>query len=267
MTRASLAVMIAFAVVGCGQARHATSTTTPAPTFAQKQPPARRAKPRPHRTSTPIPILMYHVIGTAPAGAPYPGLYVPRAEFASQVSWLAAHGYHAVTLDHVYDAWKVGAPLPSKPVVFTFDDGYVEDLTAALPVLHARSWPGVLFLRVGNLDPPRVHVLRRAHWEIDAHTFNHVDLTTEDAAQLRHDVAGSREWIRRVFHVPCDFFSYPSGRYDTAAVAAVRSAGYRGAVTTTFGFASPKQGMFTLDRVRVSGGDGAAGLASALRAE
>lgn len=208
---------------------------------------------------------MYHVIGTAPAGAPYPGLYVPRAEFEAQVRWLAAHGFKAVTLDHVYDAWAVGAPLPRKPIVFTFDDGYVEDLTAALPTLHARNWPGVLFLRVGNLDPPRVHVLERAHWEIDAHTFSHRDLTTLDAVDVRRDVAGSRTWIRRVFHVPCDFFSYPSGRYDPAAVAEVRAAGYRGAVTTNYGLARPGQGMFTLDRVRVSGGEGAAGLAAALR--
>src|SRR5947208_12153112 len=111
-----------------------------------------------------VPILMYHVIDSPPAGAPYPGLYVPRSEFTGQVRWLAAHGYHAVTLDQVYAAWERGASLPRKPVVFSFDDGYLPDLTAALPILRAQGWPGVLFLHIGNLDPTRVRVLQRGGW-------------------------------------------------------------------------------------------------------
>ena len=215
--------------------------------------------------SQPVPILMYHVIDTPPPGAPYAGLYVPRAEFAAQVQWLFTHGYHAVTLDQVYAAWEGGAALPRKPVVFTFDDGYLPDLTAALPALRAHHWPGVLFLHIGNLDPARVRVLQRGGWEIDAHTFSHTDLTKAGAKQLKRDVAGSRTWIRGVFHVPCNFFAYPSGRYDATVVAEVHAAGYHGAVTTNYGFASPQQGLDTLDRIRVNGGDGATGLAAKLR--
>jgi peptidoglycan/xylan/chitin deacetylase (PgdA/CDA1 family) len=191
-------------------------------------------------------------------------LYVPRSEFAAQVRWLAAHGYHAVTLDQVYAAWEHGAPLPRKPVVFTFDDGYREDLTAALPILRAHHWPGVLFLHIGNLDPAEVRTLQRGGWEIDAHTFTHTDLTKEGAEQLRRDVAGSRTWIRGVFQVPCNFFAYPAGRYDATVVAAVHAAGYHGAVTTNPGLADPGQGLDTLARIRVNGGDRAAGLASKL---
>ena len=212
-----------------------------------------------------VPILMYHVIDSPPAGAPYPALYVPRSEFTGQVRWLAAHGFHAVTLDQVFAEWERGASLPHKPVVFTFDDGYLPDLTAALPILHAHRWPGVLFLQIGNLAPVRVRALQRGGWEIDAHTFTHPDLTTVGAAQLRREIAGSRTWVRGVFHVPCDFFAYPSGRYDAAVVAEVRAAGYRGAVTTNYGVANPRQGLFTLDRIRVNGGDGVAGLAAKLR--
>src|SRR5207253_2958501 len=53
----------------------------------------------------PVPILMYHVISSPPSNAPYPELYVPRASFAAQVAWLASHGYHAVTLQRVFDSW------------------------------------------------------------------------------------------------------------------------------------------------------------------
>ena len=57
----------------------------------------------PHDAS--VPILMYHVIAPPPPNAPYPGLYVKPADFGGQVTWLAAHGYQAVTLRRVYDFW------------------------------------------------------------------------------------------------------------------------------------------------------------------
>ena len=217
----------------------------------------------------PVPILMYHVLAPPPPGAPYPALYVKPADFRAQVAWLAAHGYHAVTLRQVYDYWRGAHRLPPKPVVLTFDDGYHSDFTVALPTLRARRWPGVLNLEVRNLQPvwgtrpAMVRKLIAAGWEIDAHTMTHPDLTTVDAAQLHYEVAGSRVAIRRRFHQPVDFFCYPSGRYDDAVVAAVRAAGFLGATTTNEGFARPGS-LFTLDRVRVDGSDGVAGLAMKL---
>lgn len=219
----------------------------------------------------PVPILMYHVIARPPAGAPFPGLYVSREDFAGQVRWLAAHGYRAVTLRRVYDAWRGAATLPSRPVVLSFDDGYRSDYTAAFPVLRTRRWPGVLNLEVANLRPswglrpPRVRALAAAGWEIDAHTLTHPDLTRLDAPALRREVAGSRAEIRRRFHVSVDFFSYPAGRYDARVVTEVQAAGFLGATTTRFGLARPAE-LFTLARVRVDGRDGVAGLAAKLEA-
>ena len=212
-----------------------------------------------------VPILVYHVVGARPAGAPNAGLYVSPADFRAQVTWLARNGYHAVTLDQAYGNWRKYDRLPPKPVVLTFDDGYPGDYLYALPVLRARGWPGVLNLQVGNLVPARVRELIRAGWEIDAHTFTHPDLTTVDAARLRYEVAGSRRWIRRVFHVPVDFFCYPAGRYDARVVAAVRAAGYLGATTENPGLGGPGS-LYTLDRIRVNAGDGASGLAAKLAA-
>jgi len=230
-------------------------------------PPPPKPPTGPH--DAPVPILMYHVLAPPLPSAPYPDLYVKPADFRAQVAWLAAHGYHAVTLRQVYDYWRGAHGLPRRPVVLTFDDGYHSDFTVALPTLRARRWPGVLNLEVRNLQPVwgtrpgMVRKLIAAGWEIDAHTMTHPDLTTVDAAQLRYQVAGSRAAIRRMFDVPVDFFCYPSGRYDDAVVAAVRDAGFLGATTTNEGFARP-DALFTLDRVRVNGSDGVAGLAAKL---
>jgi len=218
----------------------------------------------------PVPILMYHVIGIAPKGAPFPELYVSRSDFTAQVAWLARHGYTSVTLGAVYKSWRYGSKLPKHPIVLSFDDGYAGDYLYARPILRARHWPGVLNLEVrketypGGLSPSRIRALIAAGWEIDAHTMTHPDLTAVDATQLHYEVAGSRASIRRRFHVPVDFFCYPAGRYDATVIAAVQAAGFLGATTTQFGLARPAD-LFTLDRVRVNGSDGVAGLASHLR--
>jgi peptidoglycan/xylan/chitin deacetylase (PgdA/CDA1 family) len=219
----------------------------------------------------PVPILMYHVISSPPANAPYPELYVPRASFAAEVGWLARRGYHAVTLQEVFDSWRGARTLPAKPIVLSFDDGYLSDVTNALPVLRARHWPGVLNLEVANLKPvwgirpPGVRKLIRAGWEIDAHTLTHPDLTAVGAAQLRDEVAGSRAAIRNAFHVRVNFFCYPAGRYNDTVIAAVQAAGYLGATTTSYGLAKPAE-LYTLARVRINGTDSISAFGSKLEA-
>src|SRR5262249_40321448 len=156
-------------------------------------------------------------------------------------AWLAAHHFHAVTLQAAYDHWRRGAPLATRPVVFTFDDGYRSQYANALPILRAHSWPGVLDLTVRNendrwgMPPPLVRRMIHAGWEIDAHSITHPDLRTLDAPRLQREVQGARTLLRRQFHVPVNFFCYPAGRYDATVVEAVRKAGYLGATSTEFG--------------------------------
>ena len=227
---------------------------------------ARRRKP----AATAVPILTYHVLEAAPAGAAYPELYVPSRDFRAQMAWLARQGFHAVTLRRVYDAWRGRATLPRRPVVLTFDDGYRSVYTVGLPVLRSHGWTGVLNLAVEHqwtdLPPRFVWQLRAAGWELDDHTFTHPELTGLGDAALEREVAGSRAFLRKQYRVPVDFFCYPAGRYDDRVIAAVRKAGYVGATTTSYGLARPSDGRFTLKRVRVQGTDGLAGFAARLRA-
>jgi peptidoglycan/xylan/chitin deacetylase (PgdA/CDA1 family) len=91
-------------------------------------------------------------------------------------------------------------------------------------------------------------------WEVDSHTLTHPNLTAVSPARLWQEVHTSRVVLQRLFHVPVDFFCYPSGDFDAAVVAAVRRAGYLGATTTLPGLAVPSM-PDTLDRVRVDGGE------------
>jgi peptidoglycan/xylan/chitin deacetylase (PgdA/CDA1 family) len=226
------------------------------------------AKPKPKIVSGPhdsaVPILMYHVVSNPQPGAPYPDLYTPKSIFAAQMRALAHRGYHGVTLGRVYDYWRRGYALPSKPIVVSFDDGYLSHYTKAMPVLKALGWPGVLNLEINNVRPgdltaSQVRGLIAAGWEVDSHTLTHPDLRTVGDAQLRQELVGSRTYLRKHFGVPANFFCYPAGRYDARVVAAVKAAGYRAATTTQPGLASPKS-FFTLNRIRVDGADGVSGL-------
>ncbi len=145
---------------------------------------------RPH--VGPVPILEYHVLGSAPADAPYPELYVTRPDFHQQMDWLDDHGYQAVTLEAVEDAWYDGGTLPAKPVVVSFDDGYRPQFTYALPELRRHGWPGVLNLKAEGSDlyTSNVEAMIAAGWELASHTINHSDLTTLDAAGLKEELSG-----------------------------------------------------------------------------
>ena len=274
VTKLAVALAAILVLSGCSSAKKesAARTPTPKPKTAPRAAPRPKPKPKPrivYPHSRPVPILMYHVIGTPPPGVPFPDLYVNREDFALQLAWLHAHGYHAVSLRRIYDYWERGHALPPRPIVLTFDDGYPEDFANVRPLLAQRHWPGVLNLAVknlldGKLTVAQIRILIRDGWEVDAHTINHVDLTTLRPAELRHEVAGSRAWIRRHFHVPVDFFCYPSGRYDATVLAAVREAGFLGATIEGAGAASPRDGLLTLPRIRVDRSDGVSGLAAKL---
>lgn len=208
-----------------------------------------------------VPILMYHVIAPPIANAPYPGLYVPAPEFAAQMRALQRDGYHAVTLDEVRAGWRGRGRLPPKPIVLSFDNGYRTQYTAALPVLRRLGWVGDENMQLSGLPPVQgglsgrqVRGLVAAGWELDTQGWSHADLNGLDAAGLAFQVAHARSVLRRRYHVPVDWFCYPSGHYDAAVVDAVRAAGFVGSTTVVPGWASPAEDPYRLPRLRVLGG-------------
>ncbi|HEX4669645.1 MAG TPA: polysaccharide deacetylase family protein [Solirubrobacterales bacterium] len=229
----------------------------------------RNATPQPgwEPHAGPVPILEYHVLGAAPADAPYPELYVTRPDFHQQMNWLDRHGYQAVTLEAVESAWYDGGTLPAKPVVVSFDDGYRPQFTYALPELRKHGWPGVLNLKAEGSDlyESNVRAMIDAGWELAAHTIDHSDLTTLDAGALKRETAGARAILRQEYGVPVKDFCYPAGRFDSTVIAAVEAAGYVSATTEIPGYASRKA-PFELARFEILGSSGVAGLAADLGA-
>jgi peptidoglycan/xylan/chitin deacetylase (PgdA/CDA1 family) len=215
-----------------------------------------------------VPVLMYHVIGDPPPGTPFTDLWVSASTFAAQMRYLDEHGYNVVNLQDVYDYWH-GSPLPRKAIVVSFDDGFDSHHRRARPILARHGWSGTLNLALSHigsdLSRAEIRALLAANWELDSHSLTHAYLPALSATRLRAEVSGSRRILRRDFHVPVNFFCSPFGAYDARVVLAVRAAGYQGATTTEYGLASRSE-PFTMDRVRISRGDGVAGLARKLGA-
>ncbi|HLM84655.1 MAG TPA: polysaccharide deacetylase family protein [Solirubrobacteraceae bacterium] len=214
------------------------------------------------RGTEPVPILMYHVIAPAPAGAPFPGLYVQPAQFAEQMQTLARDGWHAVTLDQVEAYWLRGVSLGAgKPVVISFDNGYNSQYTQALPVLRRLGWVGDENIQLTGLPPSQgglgreqVRGLLAAGWELDTQGISHAALITLDAEQLHDQVAVARQTLQQRYHIPVNWFCYPSGQYDATVEAAVKAAGFTGSTTVVPGWAHPDDDPYRLHRLRVLGG-------------
>jgi peptidoglycan/xylan/chitin deacetylase (PgdA/CDA1 family) len=215
----------------------------------------------PPRT-TPVPILMYHVIAAPPQGAPFPGLYVQPRLFAEQMQALKRSGWHAVTLDQVEGYWRRGVSLGAgKPIVISFDNGYQSQYSQALPILRGLGWVGDENLQLTGLPPSQgglgqgeIHALVQAGWELDTQGFSHADLIALSPEQLRYQVAVARRVVQQRYSVPVNWFCYPSGHYNAAVVAEVRAAGYTGSTTVVPGWAHPDDDPYRLHRLRVLGG-------------
>lgn len=250
------------------------STQTVPPVTTTETSPSSPVVPRSVRVRVAVPVLMYHVIAAPPPGAPFPGLYVPAPQFAQQMQALRRAGFHAVTLDQMLAFWRHGTPLPAgKPIVLTFDNGYRSQFTNALPVLERLHWVGDLNLQLsglppslGGLGPPEVRALVKAGWELDSQTFSHPDLTSLSGAALTHQVGGARRRLQQLYHVPANWFCYPSGDYDAAVIAAVRAAGFAGSTTTVPGWAHATYDPYRTLRLRVLGGTTGAQLLQLLAA-
>jgi peptidoglycan/xylan/chitin deacetylase (PgdA/CDA1 family) len=219
-----------------------------------------------------VPVLMYHYVRVNPVASDTVGfaLSVTPDDFAAQMSLLRAEGFHAVGLGDVRRAVDGGAPLPARPVVITFDDGYADFYSAALPTLRRNGFTATSYVvsgflgRSGYMTASQVQEAAADGITIGAHTVNHANLTTLNAPSVGFEVSASRTALRQLTGQPVDDFAYPYGHFDPTAVEAVRRAGFGDAVTTEPGNVLAAGQRYTWPRVRVSGGESLASFAQSL---
>jgi peptidoglycan/xylan/chitin deacetylase (PgdA/CDA1 family) len=177
------------------------------------------------------------------------------------MDYLSDSHYQTIGLGDLADYWFSGKPLPVKPIILTFDDGYDDNYTYAYAILRRHEFMGTFFVltdAVGNagyLTWEQIVVMDRHGMDIESHGRTHDDLAASSKEWATWQIAGSRNILEAKLGHQIRFYCYPSGRYTAETIAILKANGYVSAVSTAYGATHDKASLFNLTRVRVSGSD------------
>jgi len=208
-----------------------------------------------------IPILCYHQIRDwRPKDRKFDKDYIiPPAAFKAQMKMLADSGYHAILPDELYAYLTSGKPLPSKPVMLTFDDTDGDQYNVARPELNKYHFKGVYFIVFNNIaknrgymDRKQVRQLAEEGNIIGCHTLDHVNFKklTGDAWTKQIDIPKRK--LELLTGKPVDYFAFPYGYWNSKGLPELSKRGFKAA----FQLDQPrdaKEPIMTIRRIVASG--------------
>jgi peptidoglycan/xylan/chitin deacetylase (PgdA/CDA1 family) len=222
-----------------------------------------------------VPILMYHSISDNLFGMSHPYFHINTLPevFSQQMRWLRNAGYRSIDLKQACTGLEAGTDL-SKTIVITFDDGYRDFYTDALPILKQCGFTATLFLATDRIHnaPARIEGadyltwsdVRELHAEgmrFGSHTVSHPDLRSLGPDQIEYELGHSKEVLEEQLGVSIDAFSYPFGfpeedkNFTRFLEDVLSNLGFDYGVSTILGRASRRSNRFFLPRLPVNSCD------------
>ena len=214
-----------------------------------------------------VPILMYHEIG-ATANSPW---CVPEETFRAQIACLKEQGFQTILPADLGAHFRRGKPLPRKPIILTFDDGYLSNLKIVEPILKEHGFRAMVYLITSQVSetperrytyegkpcltwPEALAMQKRRVIAFGGHAHNHNNLALDDKAAFQ-----IAECFRQLtLHGICPPYSfcYPHGQQNQETRRLVRETGFQTAVVCEDAVAEirPSGDLFALPRVSVMGG-------------
>jgi peptidoglycan/xylan/chitin deacetylase (PgdA/CDA1 family) len=187
--------------------------------------------------------------------------------FRDQIQWLCDHGFEIIPLARLAESLKSeGGKTLRKKVVITFDDGYSDFVTNALPVLQKHGAAATVFIVTSMLGEKSywnvqgrhaplmsaddVHGIKKDGINLGSHTASHKKLTLLDQDEIERQLKESRAALAGLGE---DYFSfsYPWGQWSPQVMDAVRSAGYQCAVAVGEQTRLNAENVFVLPRITI----------------
>jgi peptidoglycan/xylan/chitin deacetylase (PgdA/CDA1 family) len=212
-----------------------------------------------------LPILTYHRVlpGYADHRSDPNRISLSQERFRTHLAWLDRLGYRTIGLDEYSRLLRQGGTIPSRSVAITFDDGYEDVLTYALPVLRDFHFTATVFAVTGQLGgfntwddggarlltAHGLRALTHAGITIGAHSSHHVHLTRVDVAVAQREIEESKQHLEQVLGRPVSLFAYPYGESNEQVERFVEQAGFTAAFATDRAPRDHAQNRFRLRRV------------------
>lgn len=214
----------------------------------------------PRATQARVPILMYHDVLSEPEVF----FDLVPEQFEEQIKTLLDNGFTPISLDQLVQHLRTGLPLPEKPVVLSFDDGYSGHYDHVYPLLKKYQVPAVFSIFPDKVDG-KIGGRSTVTWEqlktmaadplvtIASHSLTHPpDLTQVSDEDLVVEVTASKHRLESQLGIPIRYFTYPVGLYDQRVAQAVADAGYLAALTmrqTDEQFAGASESLLAIERL------------------
>jgi peptidoglycan/xylan/chitin deacetylase (PgdA/CDA1 family) len=175
-----------------------------------------------------VPILLYHHVLKGQPSNPYS---ISEKNLQEQLTFLKENGFFTISISQLFAAITVGANLPEKSVILTFDDGNENIYLNAFPLMKKNGFTGVIYIianRInadGFLTEEQIREFLSAGWEIGSHGMKHIDLVLHPDA-LRDEIGSSKKKIEEVLGIKVKSFAYPFGTATKITLDWVKQIGY-----------------------------------------
>jgi peptidoglycan/xylan/chitin deacetylase (PgdA/CDA1 family)/2-polyprenyl-3-methyl-5-hydroxy-6-metoxy-1,4-benzoquinol methylase len=222
-------------------------------------------------TTDRLAILMYHRV--APAGSATTARYrVTPEAFETQIQYLHDAGFYSVSLEEWQMAMETKKPLLGRAVLITFDDGYLDFLTYAWPVLkrygfsatvflvadevgRSNSWDHVYREEVPLLGWVEIQQLQDEGVDFGSHSASHRHLTALSPTEIVQEGARSRAILERKLERRLKAFAYPYGDTDPVVQHLIGACGYNFGLSCRPDLSRFQDSLLDLPRLEVTGFD------------
>lgn len=213
-----------------------------------------------------VPILYYHQVAENIS----PRLGVTPDVFRAQIDYLSRNKYRSIGFEDLVDNLEGGHTLPHRPIIITFDDGYLNTFTRAYPILKKAGFTATTFLVSGFIggesfweggQEQRAPLMTRENilamaadgFPFGGHTRTHKDLVSLRPEEAKGEIESGKKDLENLLQKPIYSFAYPYGNFNDQIIGLVKACGFKAARTVHTDNTHKLEDLHQLRCVKING--------------